>query len=205
MDYIKKEIRKLTKENGGKKAARAVCEQWYSDALSSRKNKTVEKEVRPFEVGKIYVFEYINPLGKETLDWWDKHPIVLALPPIDKDTDCGINLNLLPTKFKEDFLDNFYKAYHAQINSSTSGGKKDSAIKQTPLRNLRYEYMQKYLDKYGFGFAIRRYKVKRKRHQAVVAFESWPKIALCDFIKLEGASVLKIRALFTQYYAKKNI
>lgn len=205
MDYVKREILKLIKEHNGKKNARLEAEKWFQDALNSRKDNTVEKYSKPFQVGKIYVFEYTNPLTQETLEWWDKHPVVLALPPINETTDCGINLNLLPTKFKEDFLDNFYKRFGPSIHSAESGAKKDSAIKQMPLRMLRYETVVKYLDQFGFGFAVRRYKVTRKKNQAVVSYESWPKIALCDFIKLNGMSVMSLRREFNKYYNNKNI
>ena len=133
------------------------------------------------------------------------NPVVLALLPIDKTTECGINLNLLPVKFKEEFLDNFYKIYHSQIAAQSTGIKKNSAAIQGPLRSLRYEVVKKYLDNFGFGFAIRRYKTHLKKNQAVVSYESWAKIALCDFIKLNGASPWKIKRLFTEYYRNMNI
>ena len=205
MDYVKREILKMIKENKSKKEARNVSEKWFSDALKSRKDKSVEKIIKPFEPGKIYVFDYVNPVTKETLDWWDMNPVVLALLPIDKTTDCGINLNLLPVKFKEEFLDNFYKMYHSQIAAQSTGAKKDNASLQGPLRTLRYEVVKKYLDNFGFGFAIRRYKTHLKKNQAVVSYESWAKIALCDFIKLNGASPWQIKRLFTEYYRNMNI
>lgn len=205
MGYVKSEISKLVKLNKGKKLARASAEEWFEKALKSRKDNSVDKQRFPFQPGKIYVFDYEDPMNKETLDWWDKNPVVLALRSIDKETDCGINLNLLPIKFKEDFLDAFYTIHAQQIKSGSSGSKKNDAFKQIPLMKLDYEHVKKFLDKFGFGFAIRRYKVFKKRNQAVVAYESWPKIALCNFIELNGATVMGIRALFMQYYTKKNI
>jgi len=205
MGYVKSEISKLIKENKGKKLARSSAEDWFQKALKSRKDKTVDTQRFPFQPGKIYVFDYGDPLNKETLGWWDKNPVVLALRAIDKDTDCGINLNLLPVKFKEDFLDAFYTMHNSQIKAGSSGSKKNDAFKQIPLMKLDYEHVKKFLDRFGFGFAIRRYKINKKKNQAVVSYESWPKIALCDFIQLNGATVMGIRALFMQYYTKRNI
>lgn len=205
MGYVKREISKLIKENKGKKLARSAAEEWFNKALNSRKNKSVDKHRFPFQPGKIYVFDYEDPLTKETLDWWDRNPVVLALRGIDKETDCGINLNLLPVKFKEDFLDGFYTMHANEIESGSTGFKKNDAFKQTHIMQLDYENVKKFLDRFGFGFAIRRYKVNRKTNQAVVSYESWPKIALCNFIELNGATVMGIRSLFMQYYAKKNI
>ena len=205
MGYVKSEISKLVKENKGKKLARASAAEWFEKALNSRKDKSVDKQRFPFQPGKIYVFDYDDPLNKQTLEWWDQNPVVLALRSIDKETDCGINLNLLPVKFKEDFLDAFYTMHFSQIKAGSTGFKKNNAFMQTPIMQLDYETVKKFLDRFGFGFAIRRYKVIRKKNQAVVSYENWPKIALCDFIELNGATVMGIRALFMQYYAKKNI
>jgi hypothetical protein len=205
MGYVKSEISKLIKENKGKKIARSSAEEWFQKALKSRKDKSVDSQRFPFQPGKIYVFDYGDPLNKETLDWWDTNPVVLALRSIDKETDCGINLNLLPVKFKEDFLDAFYTMHSGQIKAGSTGAKKNDAFKQTPLMQLDYEHVKKFLDRFGFGFAIRRYKVNKKRNQSIVSYESWPKIALCDFIQLNGVTVMGIRALFRQYYTKRNI
>jgi hypothetical protein len=205
MGYVKSEISKLVKESKGKKLARSSAEEWFEKALKSRKDKTVDTVRFPFQPGKIYVFDYQDPLNKETLQWWDKNPVVLALRGIDKETDCGINLNLLPVKFKEDFLDAFYTMHFNTIKSASTGSKKNDAFKQLPIMHLDYENVKKFLDKFGFGFAIRRYKINRKKNQSVVSYESWPKIALCNFIELNGATVMGIRSIFMQYYAKKNI
>lgn len=198
MAYIKKEINKIVKDSGGKKKARMLSEQWFNDSLKSKKIKDVELTPKPFKPGMIYVFNYVHPLGQDYLDWWDKHPVVLALMPIDRNTDCGINLNLLPSKFREELLDKFYEAFHAPIISNTKGIKENNAILQKALI-IRYDQIKKYLDKFGFGFAIRRYKTNLKRGQAVVSYESWARMALCDFIKLSGSTVSAVRRMFVEY------
>ena len=58
--------------------------------------------------------------------------------------------------------------------------------------------MKSYLKNYGFDFAIRQYIPARKNNQAVVSYNRWPEIALCDFIELNGANVAQIRRLFNQ-------
>lgn len=200
MAYIKSEIDRLTKEAKGKKHARMISEQWFEDAMKSRADKNVELTPKPFKPGMIYVFDYKNPKYKEDLEWWDKRPVVLALYPLDSYTDCGINLNLLPVKFKETLLDKFYQVFHAQIDNTTKGIKREDAMKQRALA-FRYENIKGYLDKFGFGFAVRRYKNNLKRNQAIVSYESWGRIALCDFIKLNGSNVAAVRRMFAKYYS----
>ena len=82
---------------------------------------------------------------------------------------------------------------------------KEDALRQRALTTLRYENVKRYLDKFGFGFAIRRYKTNLKRRQTVVSYESWPKIALCDFITISGGTVWVVRRMFTEYNIKRNI
>ena len=62
--------------------------------------------------------------------------------------------------------------------------------------------MKMFLERYGFGFAVRQYIPSRKRKQTVVSYHSWPKIALCDFAALEGASYADIVRLHAQYIRK---
>lgn len=200
MAYIrlKRQIEDLVKAAGSKKMARAESAAWFEAGLKSRKIKDVEYNVKPFSPGKIYVFDYTTPMGKNDLEWFDVKPTVLALYPINKTTDCGINLNLLPLKIKEQVLDAFYHTYHSKIESLSTGVKQGDALLQRPIV-FRYEEVKKFLDVFGFGFAIRRYKTHLKRNQAVISYESWARIALCDFIKIYGSTTAVVRRMFTEY------
>ena len=200
MGYIKQQIRLLVKESGDKKRARAASEEWFNESVKSRKDKDVQLTPRPFKPGKIYVFDYVHPKWEKELDWFDKKPVVLALNPINETTDCGINLNLLPISFKENLLDAFYHAYEGVIESTETGSNRNDAMKQRPIMTLRYEHVKTYMEKFGFGFAVRAYKTNLKKNQTVVSYESWPRIALCDFIKIHGSNVWAVRRLFAKYY-----
>lgn len=201
MGFIKREIARLTKEAGSKKSARQFAEKWYKDSLAKKSVTEVQYVPTPFHRGKIYVFEY-DPIT-ENLPWYDQNPIVLALNAVEGD-DIGINLNLLPVKIKEQLLDDLYTRLEGQIKSASSGPAAKNATTQRPLV-ITYQGAKAYLDRYGFGFAIRRYKINRKTKQAVVSYQNWPQIALCDFIQLNGTSVWKIRRMFTEYNSKRNI
>lgn len=194
MGYVKREIRKLVKEAGSKFMARRAAEDWYQTAIRSRRLNEASKIRTRFEPGKIYVFEY-DPIT-EDLPWFDQNPVVLAIERVD-DNDLGINLNLLPVKFKEQLMDELYDRMESQIKNASSGNKFNNATAQRPLR-ITYEGMKAYLKRFGYDFAIRQYKPNRKRRQAVVSYQSWPQIALCDFITLNGATVRSIRLLFSR-------
>jgi len=197
MGEIKKQIKKLTKDAGGKRLARAKAEAWYTLGKSKRMDKTVTSTGQRFRPGKIYVFEYKTPKTQERLEWWDENPVVLALDPYEKN-DVGINLNLLPIKVKEELLDFVYDRMSGQIKSQTIGVKSENAIAQGQI-GFSYQGAKSFLERYGYDFAIRQYIPNLKRNQAVVAYESWSKIALCDFIDLNGSTPAKIRFAFRKH------
>lgn len=190
MGYVKKTIKELSKEAGSKKKASALAEKWYKDGLRAMSEKTVQQYRGGFRSGKIYVFEY-NPITPD-LEWFDKNPVVLALEQVNG-KDLGINLNLLPNSVKEDLLDELYDRMEGQIKFNSTG--KGGAESERPLR-ITYNGMKAYLKRYGYDFAIRQYIPSRKTNQGVVSYSEWPKIALCKFIELDGATIGQINRLF---------
>jgi len=197
MGEIKRQIRKLSKEAGGKTMARRVAEKWFDTSKKSRANKSVVTTGRRFMPGKIYVFEYKTPKGIDRLEWWDRNPVVLALDPY-KGNDVGINLNLLPVTVKEELLDMVYDRLQGQIKSQSLGSRKGNAEIQGQIQ-FSYEGARSFLKQYGYDFAIRQYIPNLKSNQAVIAYENWANIALCDFIDLNGSTTRSIRFQFRKH------
>jgi hypothetical protein len=112
----------------------------------------------------------------------------LALDP-DGNNDVGINLNLLPSDVKERLLDRIYNAYESEIKRESVGGKKNDARRQNQL-SIRWEEAKNFLASYKF--AIRQYIPGRKLGQAVVSYENWSKIVLCDFADLNGTTYAQL-------------
>lgn len=202
MGLIKTKIEELIKSAGSKQAAIANSEEWYTTALKSFNNKNVVKNGKVFIPGKIYVFRYDSPKTKETLEWWDRNPVVLALDPNDGN-DVGINLNLLPQDVKETLLDDVYTRMYGEIKTNMTRAK-ENANAQSYLK-LTWAGAQKYLDRYGIEFAIRQYIPSLKAKQAVVSYEHWADIALCNFMDLEGTTMADIIKAFEKQYNNKNI
>lgn len=200
MGYVKKQISELSKAARGKKLAQKEAEQWFLDSKRNLRETAVAKTGNRFLPGKIYVFRYENPVGIKTLPWWDQNPVVLALDQVDSN-DFGINLNLLPTNVKEELLDFVYSRMEGRIKTQTLGNKSDNANAQGHI-SLTYDGAKSFLEKFGFDFALRQYVPTRKKDQAVVSYENWPRIALCDFIDLNGTTVGAIRAQFRNHLRK---
>ena len=198
MGEIKNSIRALSKESGGKARAAGAAEEWFANSSKSVREKAVARSAGPFQAGKIYVFRYENPVVAE---WWDSNPIVLALNRSDTGNDMGINLNMLPVPVKEELLDFVYEQYKGYIKGQNRGAKENNARAQGPL-SLSYQGAKSFLQRSGFDFAIRQYSTSRKSQQVVVSYENWARIALCDFLELNGSSVGKIRAAFRNHLNK---
>lgn len=200
MGEVRTNIQKLIKEHGSKKKARTAAEKWYKAALKNFRNKEVSNKANlRFVPGKIYVFRYDDPVT-EGLLWWDRNPVVLALDPVNGN-DCGINLNLLTVEIREQMLDDIYSKLAGQIKTETTRNTSD-AVHQGAIA-LKYSSAKRYLDKYGFGFAVRQYIPSRKKKQAAVSYENWHQIALCDFAELEGVSKAQLKKFFLDYNKNK--
>jgi len=197
MGKIKKDIKELSKEAGGKNNAKKAAEQWFLESSKNIREGAVMTYGGRFRTGMIHVFRYDSPKNEATLEWWDRNPVVLALDPAEGN-DFGINLNLLPVAFKEDMLDMVYERMAGQIKSKTRSG---MAIAQGQIP-LTYTGAKSFLEQFGLGFAVRQYIPNRKSNQKIVNYENWARIALCDFMELNGASVGKIRAQFRNHLKK---
>ena len=90
-----------------------------------------------------------------------------------------------------------YERYQGYLKGQTN----KPAKAQGPL-SLSYDGAKNFLSKFGFDFAIRQYIPSRKAQQAVVSYEHWSRIALCDFLELEGKTIGAIRAQFRNHLNK---
>ena len=183
MGKVKEDIKELIKESGGKRRARKNAEDWYENGKRSSAEKSVQSKGGRFQPGKIYVFRYAPKYANE-LRWYDSNPVVLALDP-DGKNDVGINLNLLPINIKESLLDRVYSVFENEISRKTVSGNRNDASNQASL-SLNWQEAKSFLA--GYRFAIRQYIPNRKTRQAVVSYENWAKIVLCDFADLNGTS-----------------
>lgn len=187
MGRVREDIKELIKEAKGRTRAKRAAEDWYESGKKTASEKSVQSIGGRFMPGKVYVFRY-NPKYANELSWYDANPVVLALDP-DESNDVGINLNLLPSDVKERLLDRVYNAFESEIKRESIGGKKNDARRQNQL-SISWEGAKEFLANYKF--AIRQYIPNRKNSQAVVSYENWAKIVLCDFADLNGTTYIQL-------------
>lgn len=203
MGKVKQQIKFLSKEAGGKVKARKRAEDWFDAASKSVKDNSVATLSKPFKIGMIHVFRYERPKHMKTLPWWDMNPVVLAMNPHESGNDLGINLNLLPIQFKEDLLDLIYDSMEGQIKSRTGRSRENNALTQGEI-TLIYDDAKRFLRQFGFDYAIRQYIPQLKRNQKVVSYESWPKIALCNFQELNGIGINEVKRAFGEHLKTRS-
>lgn len=193
MGAVKQQIDKLVKEAGSRQAAKKAAEKWFAKGTRQVNEKGVQYTSKRFKPGKLYVFRY-SPIGSRSLPWYDKNPVVLALDKAGGN-DVGININLLPLKVREDFLDKIAGQFGGEIGAASIGKMSEKAIQQKHL-SINWADAKGFIKGSGYDFAIRQYKPGGKSGQAVVSYENWGRISLCDFADLNGTSYSQLEQLF---------
>lgn len=202
MGKLSSEIKALITESRGLDIAKKESNRWYEKAATSSGDSSVESSSAPFRPGKIYIFRYENPKTKATLKWWDRNPVVLSLGQHDG-KDIGINLNLIPYARKLQLLDKIYEQYLPMIESMIERGEGD-ASSESGIPALRYEMIKPFLDKTGFGAAVRMYITGLRKNTNVVSYSKWNKVALIDLNDISGATINQAYAKIGKYIKKKN-
>lgn len=199
---IIKEIQSEFKKSGIKKLEEDAMN-WFLNAKKNPSDLSVSFcENQMMQIGKINHFNY-NPKGKDTLDYYDKKPLVLSLGVLQKKKmryEIGINLNFIPAPYKWFILEKiqsvysgfFYRAKNTIINSD--------AYRQ-PQIMYKYSVIKSLLTQYGFEFALRVYIPSRKSKVYCINYNSWIKAAFLSLEKFEG---ITHKEMIRQYMTSKN-
>jgi hypothetical protein len=103
------------KDNGYKTMSRdaiawmneKVLELKRPDKIATSISRESMRNTSLVRIGMLYCF-YYDPKTKDSLDYWDKFPLVLVLEKYD-DGFLGLNLHYLPPKFRIAFLTKLMK------------------------------------------------------------------------------------------------
>lgn len=145
-------------------------------------------------MGNFYCFEYKNPKFKDTLEYFDKYPLVLSLGPIPTKEgirNLGFNLHLLPSKVRLivicQIFEFFKRLYRYQI-----------FYKKTTAVNIKYDYIINKLRQYSVEFCVRLYIPSRMRVIVRFPYNEWHKAI---FIPSRGYSSIRSQALIKKWRA----
>lgn len=175
---------------------------WYKEARENIYSPDVVfVEDRLLQPGKINIFKY-NPKYKDTLDYYDKHPVVISLGTIVKadrsKLELGINLNFIPTPYKWQLLDTIQKTYSGFFNRVKSE-KSPRHADQQPRITYNYRAIRALLNRYGVGFALRTYIPSRKRDLYVVNYNNWLQAGLLSIEDFEKITYDKMVSEYRKY------
>jgi len=166
--------------------------QWFIDTLKDTRNKrVVETGDNKLKPGKIYVFKY-DPKYKTVLDYYDMHPIVIALGQVMTENgklEVGINISWYPPKARKYIVGKIremYKPLYEAASKKNPFDGQEQAFVPIDLYALKVA-----LDRAGLSYAVRTYIPDRiKSPKAIVCYEDWEIVTRMDkpkiFPQLEG-------------------
>jgi hypothetical protein len=174
-----------------------LYKEYLSDAGSKTKAKhaalelikgkeTIQSNAR-LEEGHIYQYDY-SPIHRDTLNYYDNKPLVLALGPSKKykDLDLGINLNFLPPQYKYFLLKSVFKYNKNKIAKSF--------FRRKSRLVCNYDFLKKIVPD-ELKFAIRLYHRNNKKNVKPIEFDEWHIVSLLeigDFYKITLSQIYKM-------------
>lgn len=175
---------------------------WLMSEIQNKNSTRVQAVKQPYlEPGKIYVFKYL-PLYKNELDYWDKHPVVLALGNVEGANGklcLGLNISWYPPEARKYIVDQIRKMYGASYKAAILQNS-NKAIDQKPIIMDLYA-LKTALDTLGFSFALRQYIPNRMQSPKVcICYEDWDKA-----VKLDQPKIFPELQINNPHYSLKNI
>lgn len=194
---LKSHISRSAWMKSGRPASKAI--KWlYQDVFQNpdiyRHNKMLMNQ------GNLYMFEYKNPKYIDTLPWFDKYPLVLALGPVSTKQgvrNIGFNLHLLPIKIRVLVLSLIFDFYKKLYRYQIFHDKENRPV------NIKYQYIVQKLEKYSVKFCVRMYIPSRQRQVIKFPYKDWAKAI---FIPSRGYSSIRAAQLLKEWrvYNRKN-
>lgn len=154
--------------------------EWLMGEMKNSKGSRVQINNDPYlQPGKLYIFKYL-PKYKNELDYWDKHPIVLALGKMEGPSGkiiLGLNISWYPPEARKYLIEKIRYFYKEKYESAIKS-KSLNANAQSPVYIDLYQ-LKTALDQYGLSFALRSYIPNNiKSPKVCICYEDWDKALL---------------------------
>jgi hypothetical protein len=164
------------------------------------KDKEVQYKGKFMEAGKLYFFRYIKPKHYQTLDYWDRGPLVLCLGGYWSSAgdyiEIGLNLHLLPPLIRRQVLIKVFSMYSEKYK-----GEMYSAS-QRPLE-INWQRIAMPLLQYGAAFCIRQYIPKLRSQCIEFKYEDWHNAVFVPNEYLHKTSEEQLKNAWQQFVMTK--
>ncbi len=225
-DYlkIKKRRENFVKEAKSLSNASKAAIDWL-EASESTKNLRIEKitESSKYQPGKMYVFDYPNPLWPD--EPYDQKPVVICLGETGRDAArlsagfqgkfdrkyiyepgymIGININWLPEIMKPNFLQEWFNFFKPQLLQQFTSPKGLDVKQQTELQ-FKYSDLFPLEKTFFFSYAIKMYHKPSIKNPYELTYENWY-LASCIIPKFfKNTSLGQVTEGYRQYIRNKRI
>lgn len=165
--------------------------EWFNglneELMRSTVNASMINKMSPSSViflfGKFYKFLY-KPITEQKLEYYDRTPLMFYLGQNERGLHIGININLLPIRYRKNFVDVIYTKFYKEIKRQITM-KPYMAKKQTKL-SVSYEILEKIFKIPYYKLALRTYYqtgMKRIRYFSYETYYRLPYLEKFDFKK----------------------
>lgn len=139
---------------------------WYKKEYRNNQEHWLKKGL--MKPGRLYMFSYTHPKYENTLEFFDKNPLVLSLGPYKtkegKMRNIGINMHLLPPKVRRLVMFTVFSAFKTRYRKNLY------ADNPKDIPAIKWSKIQKLVAKYGTAFALRMYIPERQKQ--IVEFKT---------------------------------
>ena len=141
--------------------------------------------------GRMYMFNYRNPISKATADYYDMYPVVLVMNVYEqKDYFQGLNFHYLPPIYRAELMD---QLFNYVINSGTTGDELATTIRARLEKRVNYDFMKKRRNLMSFKPMFKRYNMQRVVGQYLyVPPKAWDFIMMMPLARFRKAGINRI-------------
>jgi len=150
-----------------KKAQKDATKTYFEKYTKGSNAGEIEYRGEPFKAGTIYCFVYVNEKRDNT------RPLFLSMGGFIQDhkyMETGIDLQLVPPKFREFILDRFFDVHQAQLNENEELAGKGQRTK--PL-NFTWSDAVLQLGRCGWQSAATSFDRAKIRQVSIVDYSDW--------------------------------
>ena len=141
--------------------------------------------------GRMYMFNYINPISKATADYYDMYPVVLVMNVYEqKDYFQGLNFHYLPPIYRAELMDQLFQYV---MNSGTEGDELSTTIRAKLEPRINYEFMKKRRNLMSFKPLFKRYNMNNVIGQYLyVPPKAWDFIMMMPLARFRKAGINRV-------------